>query len=197
VSEDIDKGRRRFLTVATSVVGGIGAAAAAAPFLMSWKPSAKAQALGAPVEVDVSRLDMGAQITVAWRGQPIWIVRRSQEMLNMLPSLNNQLRDPDSAETEQQPAYAQNATRSIKPEFLVLIGLCTHLGCVPTYRPDIGGVGADWPGGFYCPCHGSKYDLAGRVYKGVPAPTNLMVPPHTYVSDSIILVGEHHQGSMA
>ncbi|MAZ44582.1 MAG: ubiquinol-cytochrome c reductase iron-sulfur subunit [Legionellales bacterium] len=197
MSEDIDKGRRRFLTVATSVVGGIGAAAAAAPFLMSWKPSAKAQALGAPVEVDVSRLDMGAQITVAWRGQPIWIVRRSQEMLNMLPSLNNQLRDPDSAETEQQPAYAQNATRSIKPEFLVLIGLCTHLGCVPTYRPDIGGVGADWPGGFYCPCHGSKYDLAGRVYKGVPAPTNLMVPPHTYVSDSIILVGEHHQGSMA
>jgi ubiquinol-cytochrome c reductase iron-sulfur subunit len=197
VSKEVDESRRRFLTVATTVVGGVGAAMAAAPFISSWKPSAKAQALGAPVEVDVSRLELGAQVTVAWRGQPIWVVRRSQEMLDMLPSLDEQLRDPYSDENDQQPAYAKNISRSIRPEYLVLIGLCTHLGCVPTYRPDIGGVGADWPGGFYCPCHGSKYDLAGRVYKGVPAPTNLIVPPHTYVSDSIILVGEDHQESVA
>lgn len=197
MSKEVDESRRRFLTVATTVVGGVGAAMAAAPFISSWKPSAKAQALGAPVEVDVSRLELGAQVTVAWRGQPIWVVRRSQEMLDMLPSLDEQLRDPYSDENDQQPAYAKNISRSIRPEYLVLIGLCTHLGCVPTYRPDIGGVGADWPGGFYCPCHGSKYDLAGRVYKGVPAPTNLIVPPHTYVSDSIILVGEDHQESVA
>ena len=196
VSEEIDKGRRRFLTVATTVVGGVGAAMATAPFLSSWKPSAKAQALGAPVEIDVSRLDVGAQLTVAWRGQPIWVVRRSQEMLEMLPALDGQLRDPESENKAQQPTYAQNEHRSIKPEFLVMIGLCTHLGCVPTYRPDIGGVGADWPGGFYCPCHGSKYDLAGRVYKGVPAPTNLIVPPHRFVSDSLILIGED-EGAVA
>ena len=193
-SSEVDLDRRRFLTTATTVVGGIGAACAAVPFIESWLPSARAQALGAPVEIDLSKLEEGAQLTVEWRGQPVWIIRRSQAMLDSLASLNGLLRDPDSAEA-QQPEYAQNAHRSIKPEYLVLVGLCTHLGCVPTYRPDIGGIDAHWPGGFYCPCHGSKYDLAGRVYKGVPAPTNLVVPPYHYLSENVILIGQ--EGSAA
>lgn len=185
---DVDLNRRRFLTTATAVVGGIGAACATAPFIQSWLPSARAQAMGAPVEVDVSKLDEGGQLTVEWRGQPIWIIRRTSAMVDGLKALDGFLRDPNSAD-DQQPTYAQNEYRSIKPEYLVLVGICTHLGCVPTYRPDIGGIDADWPGGFYCPCHGSKYDLAGRVYKGVPAPSNLIVPPYRYVSDSVILIG--------
>lgn len=196
MASEVDKERRRFLTNATSVIGGIGAACVAAPFLGSWVPSAKAQALGAPVEVDVSQLELGAQLTVAWRGQPIWVVRRSQAMLDTLPNMDNLLRDPLSGE-DQQPAYAANAHRSIRPEYLVLIGLCTHLGCVPTYRPDLGGVGPDWPGGFFCPCHGSKFDLAGRVYKSVPAPTNLAVPPHRYISERVLLIGEHEDEAVA
>ena len=189
MTDKVDKARRKFLTTATTVIGGVGAACVAAPFISSWAPSARAQALGAPIEVDVSQLDTGAQLTISWRGQPVWIVRRTQAMLDTLPKMDDMLRDPLSEEP-QQPAYAHNEHRSIKPEFLVLIGLCTHLGCVPTFRPDIGGVGADWPGGFYCPCHGSKFDLAGRVYKSVPAPINLMVPPHRYVSDNLITIGE-------
>lgn len=192
MSDEINKDRRRFLTTATTVVGGIGAAFAAAPFIGSWLPSAKALALGAPVEVDVSKLDMGAQLTIPWRGKPVWIVRRSQEIIEALPQLDALLRDPQSQDL-QQPAYAQNAHRSIKPEYLVLIGICTHLGCVPTYRPDKGGIDASWPGGFFCPCHGSKYDLAGRVYKGVPAPTNLTVPPHRFASDTVIVIGENQE----
>ena len=189
MTQTVDKERRRFLTTATTIVGGVGAACVAVPFLGSWLPSAKAHALGAPVQIDLGPLEVGAQLTVAWRGQPIWVVRRTKEMLDKLPNSDDKLRDPLSEE-KQQPLYATNEYRSIKPEFLILVGLCTHLGCVPTFRPDIGGIGPDWPGGFYCPCHGSKFDLAGRVYKGVPAPINLLVPPHRYVSDTVILIGE-------
>ncbi len=190
LDEDIDLSRRRFLTTATAVVGGIGAACAAAPFIESWFPSARTQAMGAPVEVDVSKLAVGAQMTIEWRGQPIWIIHRSPTELAGLEALNGLLRDPLSEEP-QQPEYAHNLYRSIKPEYLVLVGICTHLGCVPTYRPDVGGVEASWPGGFYCPCHGSKYDLAGRVYKNVPAPTNLVVPPYRYVNDTTLMIGEN------
>ncbi len=187
--EGVDLERRRFLTKATMVLGSVGAACAAVPFVKSWLPSARAQAMGAPIEIDLSKLEEGAQLTVEWRGQPVWVIRRSAKMLEGLKALEGLLRDPQSKEP-QQPEYAQNAYRSVKPEYLVLVGLCTHLGCVPTYRPDIGGIDADWPGGFYCPCHGSKYDLAGRVYKGVPAPTNLPVPPYRYLDDSLIVIGQ-------
>jgi ubiquinol-cytochrome c reductase iron-sulfur subunit len=187
--EKINTERRKFLTAATSVIGGIGAAFAAAPFIASWMPSERAKALGAPIEVNISMLEPGAQLTVEWRGQPIWVIRRTAAMLSGLPALNNELRDPFSAE-DQQPPYAQNLYRSIKEEYLVLVGLCTHLGCVPTYRPDIGGVQVGWPGGFFCPCHGSKFDLAGRVFKGVPAPLNLVVPPYHYATDAVIVIGE-------
>jgi len=187
--EGVDVGRRRFLTTATTVLGGVGAAFALVPFLGAWRPSAKAQAAGAPVEVDISRLEPGAQMTIEWRGKPVWVVRRTNNMVTELPNLNDRLRDPDSNES-LQPSYAKNIARAIKPEYFVAVGICTHLGCVPTYRPDIGGISANWPGGFYCPCHGSSYDLAGRVYKGVPAPLNLEVPAHRYVSDTVIVVGE-------
>jgi len=186
--DDVDVGRRRFLTAATTVLGGVGAAFALVPFLGAWKPSAKAQAAGAPVEIDISRLEESAQMTVEWRGKPVWVVRRTKAMIDELNNLTSRLRDPDSNES-LQPADAKNVWRSIKPEYFVAIGICTHLGCVPTYRPDIGGVSADWPGGFYCPCHGSSYDLAGRVYKGVPAPLNLEIPPYEYLSDTVLLIG--------
>lgn len=190
MSEDgVDVGRRRFLATATSVVGGLGAAVAAVPFLAAWKPSARAQAAGAPVEVDISKLEPSQQMTVEWRGKPVWIIRRTEAMVNELPKNDPFLRDPNS-EVEQQPAYAKNVSRAINPEYFVAIGICTHLGCVPTYRPDIGGVQAGWPGGFFCPCHGSKFDLAGRVYQGVPAPSNLVIPPYSYLSDSVLLIGE-------
>ncbi len=188
--DDVDLSRRRFLTAATTVVGGIGAACATAPFIQSWFPSARAQAMGIPIEVDVSKLAVRAQLTVEWRGQPIWIIHRSPEELASLQALDPLLVDPNS-NMPQQPPLAHNLYRSLKPEYLVLIGICTHLGCVPTYRPDIGSVEANWPGGFFCPCHGSKYDLAGRVYKNVPAPSNLVVPPYRYVSDTVILIGEN------
>ncbi len=187
--QKINLERRRFLTTLTSVVGGVGAACAAVPFIGSWLPSARAQAMGAPIEVDISKLELGQQLTIEWRGQPIWIIYRTPESLNKLPKLNDLLRDPNSTE-EQQPSYAKNSYRSIKDQYLVLVGLCTHLGCVPTYRPDIGGVEPNWPGGFFCPCHGSKFDLAGRVYKGVPAPINLLVPPYQFISDTLLLIGQ-------
>lgn len=187
--DEVDQERRCFLRRATATVGGIGLAATSLPFISYWWPSVDTEAAGAPVEVDIKTLQPAQQLTVMWRGQPIWIIRRTQAMLDTLPKLNNELRDPLS-EVDQQPAYAKNLYRSIKPEFFVAIGICTHLGCIPTYRPDPGGVSPNWLGGFYCPCHGSTYDLAGRVFKGVPAPKNLEIPPYGYVNDGLILIGE-------
>lgn len=192
--DTIDLSRRRFLTAATSVVGGVGVACAATPFIASWFPSTRTQALGAPVKIDVSKLELGAQLTVEWRGQPIWVIHRTKEMVSKLPSLDDLLRDPNS-EHDQQPSYAKNEWRSIKQDYLVLVGLCTHLGCVPMYRPDIGSIEPSWPGGFFCPCHGSKFDLAGRVFKGVPAPLNLLVPPYRYASETEIIVGEDQKAA--
>ncbi|MDJ0832038.1 MAG: ubiquinol-cytochrome c reductase iron-sulfur subunit [Gammaproteobacteria bacterium] len=185
-SEAIDHSRRRFLTAATSVVGAAGVVAVAVPFLSTWKPSARAQSAGAPVEADISKLELGQQIIVKWRGKPVWIVRRDEKALATLAEIEGELSDPGSDES-LQPAYAKNQHRSINPEYLVMIGICTHLGCSPTYRPDIT---ADWLGGFFCPCHGSKFDYSGRVYSGVPAPTNLEIPPHRFVSDNVVLIGE-------
>lgn len=189
--EGVDAGKRRFLTLATSVVGGAGAAAAAVPFLASFKPSARAEALGAPVKADVSKVEDGARVTYTWRGSPVWLVKRTPPMLETLPALSGKLADPDS-EQPQQPAYVDPETRSIKPELLVMVGVCTHLGCSPLYRPDpaAADVPGEWMGGFFCPCHGSKFDLAGRVYKGVPAPLNMPVPPHRYESDTVVVIGE-------
>ncbi|MDH5711985.1 MAG: ubiquinol-cytochrome c reductase iron-sulfur subunit [Gammaproteobacteria bacterium] len=190
-TEGVDKDKRRFLTASTAVVGAIGAGFTAVPFVASWSPSERAKTAGAPVEVDISKLEEGRMVTVEWRGKPVWIVKRSEKSLGDLPGLDDGLRDPAS-ENAQQPQYAQNATRSIKPEIMVMVGICTHLGCSPTHRPEIApaDLGADWLGGFFCPCHGSKFDLAGRVYSGVPAPLNLEVPPHYYKSDNVILIGE-------
>ena len=191
MSEDhVDNKRRRLLTIATAGVGAMGAVGLAVPFAGSLAPSEKAKAAGAPVEVDISKIEPGQQITVEWRGKPVWIINRSAEILDLLPSVEGRLVDPES-EADQQPDYAKNPYRSIKQEILVLVGICTHLGCSPRYEPEIGAVSFDdnWKGGFLCACHGSKFDLAGRVFSGVPAPTNLEVPPHKYVSDNVILVG--------
>ncbi|MBL4762878.1 MAG: ubiquinol-cytochrome c reductase iron-sulfur subunit [Gammaproteobacteria bacterium] len=191
--EGVDKSKRRFLTAATSVIAGAGAVAVAVPFAASWLPSAKAQAAGVAKEVDISKLEPGQKITIEWRSKPVWIVRRTQETLDNLEGLNDILRDPNSEMVEQQPTSSQNIHRSLRPEILVLVGLCTHLGCVPTYRPELApdDLGEDWKGGFYCPCHNSRFDLAGRVFQGVPAPLNLPVPPHHYLSDTVILIGEN------
>ncbi|HBR99276.1 MAG TPA: ubiquinol-cytochrome c reductase iron-sulfur subunit [Gammaproteobacteria bacterium] len=190
-TDNIDKKRRLLLIGGASVVGGAGVVAIAIPFVSSMSPSAKARAAGAPVEVDISKLAPGQMLIAEWRGKPVWVVRRTQETLDALEQNADRLRDPDSA-VAQQPQYAQNVHRSIKPEYLVMIGICTHLGCSPTYRPELapGDLGADWNGGFFCPCHGSKFDFSGRVYKGVPAPTNLEVPPHAYLSDARLIIGE-------
>ncbi len=195
-ADGTDTGRRRFLTATASVIGGIGAACVAFPFLASWAPSIKTRALGAPVEIDISKIEPGQKITVAWRGQPVFIVYRTPEELAGLNTLTSQLRDPLSKESEQ-PNYAGNVHRSIKPDFLVLVGICTHLGCVPLYKPVIGSVEAGWEGGFFCPCHGSKYDMAGRVYKGVPAPLNLPVPPYKFVSDTLLVIGDDSPAGVA
>ncbi|MFT2109798.1 ubiquinol-cytochrome c reductase iron-sulfur subunit [Marinomonas sp. 2405UD68-3] len=186
----VSTGRRRFLIGATSAIGAVGAVGVATPFVASWNPSAKAKAAGAPVKVDISKLEIGQQMIVEWRGQPVWVVNRTPETLANLGKLSDKLSDPES-EKEQQPAYAQNEYRSIKPEISILLGICTHLGCSPTYRPEIApeDLGADWVGGYFCPCHGSKFDLAGRVYSGVPAPINLSIPPHQYISDTVIEIG--------
>jgi len=183
-------GRRRFLITATSVAGGIATIAWATPFIMSMMPSERAKAAGAPVEVDISKLEPGMLLLVGWRGKPVWVLKRTSEMLATFSKLNDKLADPNS-EKEQQPEYAKNSTRSIKPEILVTTGICTHLGCSPVFRKEIApaDLGPDWLGGFFCPCHGSKFDLAGRVYKNVPAPTNLVVPPHTYLSENLLLIG--------
>ncbi|MFV9615144.1 MAG: ubiquinol-cytochrome c reductase iron-sulfur subunit [Gammaproteobacteria bacterium] len=188
----VDTKRRRFLVNSTSVVAAVGAGFVAVPFLSSWMPSERAKNAGAPVEVDISKLEEGRLLIVEWQSKPVWIVKRSAKTLSDLVTLDDKLSDPASENVDQQPAYAQNANRSIKPEISILVGICTHLGCSPTFRPDIAAadLGADWLGGFFCPCHSSKFDLAGRVYQGVPAPTNLVVPPHKYVSDSVIIIGE-------
>lgn len=182
--------RRKFLTVATSVIGAVGVAGAAVPFIASWNPSAKAKAAGADVEVDISGLQMGQLIRVMWRSKPVWIVRRTPELLGSLSELDGLLKDPESSD-EQQPAYAQNAHRSIKPEYLVLVGICTHLGCSPQHLidGDFAQYAEGIPEGFFCPCHGSKFDMAGRVFAGVPAGLNLVVPPHMFVDDNTIIIG--------
>jgi ubiquinol-cytochrome c reductase iron-sulfur subunit len=187
--DTVNDQRRQFLLMTTSVLAGIGAVCALSPFVASWMPSAKAEAAGAPVQVDLSRMEPGQQVTVEWRGKPVWIIRRTTDMLKHLAGHDEGLRDPNSS-VEQQPTYAKNNFRSIKPEYLVLIGICTHLGCSPKYKPFEKELGPDWPGGFYCPCHGSTFDLAGRVFKGVPAPINLEVPPYRFVSDHVIIIGE-------
>jgi len=175
--------RRRFLIAATGVVGGLGAVAAATPFVMSFWPSERAKAAGAPVEVDITKIEAGQKIDVEWRGKVVWLISRTPTMLESLPKLDAKLADPNS-NVPQQPSYCKNEHRSIKPPLFIAVGICTHLGCSPTYRKDIApaDLGPEWLGGFFCPCHQSKFDLAGRVYKGVPAPTNLVVPPHKYDS---------------
>jgi len=198
MSNTVDNSKRRFLTTAASVVvGGAGATAVAVPFVSSMLPSAKAQAAGAPVEVDISKLEIGQLMTIEWRGKPVWVYRRSPEVLENLSSQDDSLRDPSSSVTEQQPEYCINEGRSIREELMVLVGICTHLGCSPTYRPELApeDLGADWKGGFFCPCHGSKFDLAGRVFKGVPAPINLVVPPYYFQGDNRIVIGEDAQGA--
>lgn len=187
----IDRSRRRFLTTAATAVGGAGTAVAAVPFVTSLNPNAKARAFGAPVEVDISDLEPGQRKIAQWRGKPVWILRRDGKALEDLATLVSILRDPGS-DKEQQPVYAKNEYRSLKPEYLVVLGVCTHLGCVPSYvtADEPHNLGDDWKGGFFCPCHGSYFDLAGRVYKGVPAPTNLVIPPHKYLSDTSILIGD-------
>ena len=186
-SEVSDNDRRRFLTAATVVVGAVGTGFVAVPFIKSWNPSARARSAGAPIKADISKLEMGQQIIFKWQGKPVWVVRRDQKALATLSRVAENLRDADS-EDSIQPDYARNEHRSIKPEYLVIVGICTHLGCSPTYRPNM--IEADFLGGFFCPCHGSKFDFSGRVYTGVPAPTNLTVPPHYYIDDGLILIGE-------
>ncbi len=190
-ADAVDTSKRRFLTAATTVVGAVGTAYLLVPFISAWNPSAKARAAGAPVEADISKLEPGQMMTVEWRGKPIWIVHRTEQNLKDLPTLNDQLLDPNS-EMPQQPEYCKNEYRSRKPKYLVAVGICTHLGCSPTYRPEIApaDLGPEWKGGYFCPCHGSRFDLAARVYQGVPAPKNLEIPPYYYLSETRILVGE-------
>jgi ubiquinol-cytochrome c reductase iron-sulfur subunit len=187
---DVSYSRRRFLVGATAAVGGVGLVGAAVPFVASWNPSAKAEAAGAPVTVNIEKVEPGQQITVAWRGKPVWIIRRTQEMLDNIEKLSDQMKDPRS-ESAQQPTYANDVFRSIKSEFAVLVGLCTHLGCVPSYRPEVApsDLGEEWLGGLFCPCHGSRYDMAGRVYDAQPAPLNLVVPPYRYDDDTTLTLG--------
>ena len=187
---DVSQGRRRFLIGATSVVGGVGVVGAAVPFVASWNPSAKAEAAGAPVTVNISKIEPGQQITVEWRGKPVWIIRRTEEMLANIEKLNDAVKDPMS-EAPQQPSYIQGPLRAIKPEFGVYVGLCSHLGCVPSYRPEVApaDLGENWLGGLFCPCHGSRYDMAGRVYEAQPAPLNLEVPPYRFDDDVTMTIG--------
>jgi len=190
-TDGVDKSKRRFLTNATVVVGAVGTAFVAVPFIKSWNPSERAKAAGAPVEVDISKLQPGQILRVLWRKQPVWIVRRTDQNIADLKALEGELEDPASIVKEQQPDYITGTARSIKEEYFVAVGICTHLGCAPTYRPEVGpaDLGADWKGGFFCPCHGSKFDLSGRVYAGVPAPLNLKIPDHVYINDSTLLIG--------
>jgi ubiquinol-cytochrome c reductase iron-sulfur subunit len=192
-TNSVDNNRRRFLTTTASVVGGAGAVATSIPFISTLSPSAKTKAIGAPVEVEIGEIQPGELKIAQWQGKPVWILRRSDSALDTIKELDSEVADPDS-EREQQPEYAKNEFRSVKPEYLIVLGLCTHLGCSPTYvsRENGGSHNLDssWKGGFFCPCHGSRFDLAGRVYKGVPAPTNLVVPPHMYLSETKVLIGD-------
>ena len=192
-----NQGRRRFLTATTAVVGAVGAGFVAVPFIKSWNPSARAKLAGAPITADIGALAEGTRMVLEWRGQPIWIVKRSKAMLDVLPTLDTRLRDPKSANADQQPKYAQNEFRSIKPEISVLVGLCTHLGCSPEMKAEIKPEPFDpnWKGGYFCPCHKSRFDMAGRVFDGVPAPINLLVPPHHYESDTSIVIGVDPKGA--
>lgn len=188
-TEGVDLKRRRFLTVATTAVGGAGVAIAAIPFLSSFQPSERARAVGGPVEVDISKLEPGQRIIEMWRGKPVWILRRDDATIEALKTLDAELADPQS-NVEQQPPYAKNEYRSIRPEVLVVVGMCTHLGCSPNFMPPgANEMGVQWKGGFLCPCHGSRFDLAGRVYKNVPAPVNLTIPPYRFLSDTRLLIG--------
>jgi len=186
----VDKRRRLFLTAAATAVTGVGAAYVAVPFISSMNPSDRAKAAGAPVEADISKLEPGQLIRVEWRGKPVWVLKRTKQVVEQLSTTVGELRDADSNESEQ-PDSCKNSGRSIKPEVFLAVGICTHLGCSPSFRPDVApeDLGADWKGGFFCPCHGSKFDLSGRVYSGVPAPLNLVIPPHKYLTDSRILIG--------
>ncbi len=191
MSEGADLKKRRFLTATTSVIGAVGVVGVAVPFIASWQPSTRAKAAGAPVEADISKLGPGELLRVKWRGKPVWILRRTEKNLEDLKNLDKKLADPAS-DMPQQPDYAKNPHRSRKPEIWVAVGICTHLGCSPTYRPDVApeDLGPEWLGGFYCACHGSKFDLAGRVYQGVPAPTNLVIPPYQFLDDNTVMVGD-------
>ena len=195
-NQGIDQGKRRFLIAATTVVGGVAAGAVAVPFVTSMLPSERAKAAGAPVEVDIGKIESGAMLTVEWRGKPVWIINRTSEMLAGLEKNNDRLSDPMLSVSTQQPDYCNNPDRSIKSNLMVLVGICTHLGCSPSPKLQAGNdMGADWPGGFFCPCHGSRFDLAGRVFKGSPAPINLVVPPHKYLSDTVLLIGVDGSGA--
>ena len=191
-SDGVNTGRRRFLTAATSAVGVAGIAGAAVPFVGSWNPSAKAKAAGAPVKADIGKIQPGQMAVFEWRGKPVYVLRRTEQQLADLPKLTGSLKDPLS-EISEQPAYVDQENRAINAEILVLVGLCTHLGCAPKHRPELGGVptsdGSDWVGGFFCPCHGSMFDMAGRVYKGVPASANLVIPPHRFEGESVLVIG--------
>jgi ubiquinol-cytochrome c reductase iron-sulfur subunit len=196
-SDGVNSTRRKFLTAATSVVGAAGVVGVAVPFVGSWNPSAKAKAAGAPVKFDFSKLEPGQMSVPEWRGQPVYVVNRTDAQIEALPGLNAQLKDPESTNAEQQPPYITNIERSIKPNLLVIVGLCTHLGCAPKYIPEVGtasSMGEGWEGGFYCPCHGSKFDMAGRVYAGVPASANLKVPPYSFESDKVVVIGVDPEG---
>jgi len=196
--EGVDNSKRQFLTTALTVVGAVGTGYLAVPFLSQMQPSAKAMAAGAPVEVDISKIEPGQLIRVAWRGKPVWVLSRTPEILDILEKDTAKLADPNSHESKQ-PEYINDPLRSIKPEIFIAVGLCTHLGCSPTFRPEIApnDLGPDWNGGFFCPCHGSGFDLAGRVYRSVPAPTNLEVPPYRYITDTLIIIGEDNAEASA
>lgn len=193
-NDAVNTGRRRFLAAATSVVGAAGAVGVAVPFVGSWNPSAKAKAAGAPVKADISKIEAGAMKVFEWRGKPVYVVRRTEAQIAELPQLDTLLKDPESGNADQ-PAYTQGVERAIKPEIMVLVGLCTHLGCAPKYRPEVGAVDfdADWKGGFFCPCHGSRFDTSGRVFTGSPADKNLVIPPYRFESDNVIVIGEDQE----
>lgn len=196
-TDGVNKNRRRFLVATTSVVGAVGAGFTAVPFIKSWKPSAKAQAVGAPVQVPLDGLEPGQMLKVQWRGQTIGVLRRTEEVIDLLPEVDPDLRDPQSLESVQ-PGFAQNEVRAMRPEYLVVNMHCTHLGCVPQVIPEVGAqpFEENWKGGFFCPCHKSKFDMAGRVYKGVPAPTNLIIPPYSFIDDTTLVIGVNPEGAV-
>jgi ubiquinol-cytochrome c reductase iron-sulfur subunit len=198
MTDNVDHSKRNMLLAATAAAGGVAAAGVATPFVLSLMPSERAKAAGAPVEVDISAIAPGTMISVEWQGKPVWIVRRTKEMLDTLSKHDQDLTDPTSS-VPQQPEYCNNPTRSVKPDILVVLGVCTHLGCSPTFRPEVSpaDLGANWAGGWFCPCHGSRFDLAARVFKGVPAPTNLIIPPHKYLSETKLLIGDDSKGGAA